>query len=53
MLYEMGRRAVAKGYTWGDLSITGAENPMTVRMASRLGARIYKRWQVYIKAVRG
>ena len=49
MLYEMGARAVAKGYTWGDLSITGADNPMTVRLGSRLGARIYKRWQAYIK----
>ena len=51
MLYEMGARAVAKGYTWGDLSITGADNPMTVRLGSRLGARIYKRWQAYIKRV--
>lgn len=49
MLYEMGVRAVAKGYTLGDLSITGVDNPMTVRMGSRLGARIYKRWQAYIK----
>ena len=49
MLCEMGVRAVAKGYTRGDLSITGADNPMTVRMGSRLGARIYKPWQAYIK----
>lgn len=51
LLHEMGERAIAKGYTWGDLSITATDNPMTVRMGSRLGARIYKRWQVYIKSV--
>lgn len=47
MLYEMGQRAIAKGYRWVDLSITGLENPMTPRLAARLGARIYKHWQVY------
>jgi GNAT superfamily N-acetyltransferase len=39
--------AKERGYRWADLSITGAENPMTVRLATRMGARIYKRWQVY------
>ena len=47
MYYEMGQRAVAKGYRWADLSITGAENPMTPRLGANLGARIYKRWQIY------
>jgi len=47
MYYEMGRRAVAKGYRWADLSITGAENPMTPRLGGNLGARVYKRWQIY------
>ena len=49
MYYEMGSRALAKGYRWADLSITSADNPMTPRLAERLGARIYKRWQVYAK----
>jgi GNAT superfamily N-acetyltransferase len=44
---EMARRGLAKGYTWADLSITAMDNPMTPRLAGRLGARIYKRWQVY------
>lgn len=51
MLHEMCQRALAKGYRWLDMSITGADNPMTPRLAQRLGARIYKRWQVYSKAV--
>jgi GNAT superfamily N-acetyltransferase len=48
---ELARRARAKGYTWADLSITGAENPTSVIMAEHLGAKIYKRWQVYRKPV--
>lgn len=51
LLREMGMRALAKGYTWLDNSITGAENPMTPRLATRLGARVYKRWQVYRKRI--
>ena len=51
MLYEMATRGLAKGYHWVDMSITGADNPMTPRLAGRLGARVYKRWQVYIKDV--
>jgi len=44
---ELLMRAKAKGYQWADLSITGAENPTSVILAEHLGARIYKRWQVY------
>ena len=46
---ELARRARAKGYQWADLSITGAENPNTVILGEHLGAKIYKRWQVYRK----
>lgn len=46
---ELARRAIAKGYSWADLSITGAENPNSVILAEHLGAMIYKRWQVYRK----
>lgn len=50
LLYdEMASRALAKGYRWADLSITSIDNPMTPRLAQRLGGRIYKRWQVYSK----
>ena len=33
------------------LTAMGANNPMTPRLAGRLGARVYKRWQVYTKPV--
>ena len=44
---EMRRRARAKGYAWADLSLTGSNNPFTPDLATRLGARIYKRYRVY------
>ncbi len=44
---EMTKRALAKGYTWCDLSLTSADNPYTPALAERLGARIYKRYRVY------
>jgi GNAT superfamily N-acetyltransferase len=48
---ELVSRAVAKGYTWTDLSITGADNPNSIIMAEHMGAEIYKRWQVYRLAI--
>lgn len=44
---EMVKRAMAKGYTWTDMSITGADNPNTIILAEHMGAKIYKRWQIY------
>ena len=41
------RRAVARGYQWVDMSITSADNPTSVLTAEKIGAEIYKRWQVY------
>jgi GNAT superfamily N-acetyltransferase len=49
---EMARRAVAKGYTWADLSLTGESNMDTWPLAHRMGAKIYKRYRFYEKAVR-
>ncbi len=40
-------RALEKGYQWVDMSITSADNPTSVLTAEKLGAEIYKRWQVY------
>ena len=40
-------RAQAKGYEWVDMSITSADNPTSVLTAEKVGAEIYKRWQVY------
>jgi hypothetical protein len=48
---EMVRRGVAKGYEWFDLSITSADNPQTPLLATRLGAKLYKRWQVYTRPI--
>ncbi len=40
-------RAVSKDYEWVDMSITSADNPTSILTAEKLGAEIYKRWQVY------
>jgi GNAT superfamily N-acetyltransferase len=46
---EMLRRAVAKGYRWADLSMTGEYNQDTWPLAHRMGATIYKRYRFYEK----
>jgi len=46
---EMARRAVAKGYTWADMSMTGEYNQDTWPLAHRMGATIYKRYRFYEK----
>jgi GNAT superfamily N-acetyltransferase len=46
---EMIRRAIAKGYQWADLSLTGEENPDTFDLAHHMGARIYKRYRFFRK----
>ncbi len=46
---EMTRRAIAKGYKWADISLTGEDNPDTYQIAHHLGARIYKRYRFYRK----
>ena len=44
---EMAKRAIAKGYKWADLSLTGDENPDTWPLAHHMGAQIYKRYRFY------
>jgi GNAT superfamily N-acetyltransferase len=44
---EMRRRAIAKGFTWIDLSLTSEDNPHTPVLADRLGAKLYKRYRTY------
>jgi GNAT superfamily N-acetyltransferase len=46
---EMAARAIVKGYTWADLSLTGDENPDTWPLAHHMGAKIYKRYRFYKK----
>ena len=48
---EMARRAVAKGYKWADLSLTGEDNVDTWPLAHHMGAKIYKRYRFYVKDV--
>jgi len=46
---EMARRAIAKGYKWADLSLTGEDNSDTRPLAQHMGAQIYKRYRFYKK----
>jgi len=48
---EMAGRAIAKGYRWADLSLTGEENPDTWDLAHHMGASIYKRYRFYKKEI--
>ena len=48
---EMARRAVAAGYQWLDLSLTGEDNPDTWDIAHHMGAKIYKRYRFYKKEI--
>jgi hypothetical protein len=48
---EMAKRAAAKGYKWADLSLTGEDNPDTGDLAHHMGAKIYKRYRFYRKAI--
>ncbi|MEJ2446594.1 MAG: GNAT family N-acetyltransferase [Anaerolineales bacterium] len=47
LMDEMASRAKSRGYEWIDMSITSADNPTSVLTAEKMGAEIYKRWQVY------
>lgn len=47
LIDELATRARERGYRWVDMSITSADNPTSVLTAEKLGAEIYKRWQVY------
>ena len=44
---EMIKRAMKKGYSWLDLSLTAEDNPKTPQLALRMGSKVYKRYQVY------
>ena len=43
----VAKRALHKGYTWFDMSLTSADNPYTPTLAERAGAKLYKRYRVY------
>lgn len=48
---ELAQRAIAKGYSWIDLSLTSEANPQTPVLAERAGAVRYKRYQVYRREI--
>ena len=48
---EMAQRAIAKGYEWADLSLTGEDNPDTYDLARHMGAEIYKRYRFFRKDI--
>jgi GNAT superfamily N-acetyltransferase len=48
---EMAQRAVARGYKWADLSLTGEYNTDTWPLAHHMGAQIYKRYRFYRKVI--
>lgn len=44
---HIAQASLRKGYQWMDMSLTGEDNPMTNRLAIRMGARLDKRYRVY------
>ncbi|GAB4476713.1 MAG: hypothetical protein Kow00124_19090 [Anaerolineae bacterium] len=47
LIHTLATNVLARGYTRLDMSLTGEDNPMTPRLATRLGAREYKRYRIY------
>ncbi len=48
LLYsELEKRAVRRGYTWGELSWQLEDNDAINRFAASIGARLYKRYRIY------
>ncbi len=45
MFLEMGKVLIRKGYTWVDASLTNEFNPQTNKLATRLGAYVYRRYR--------
>jgi GNAT superfamily N-acetyltransferase len=47
MFDEIIRRALERGYKWGDLSLTSEDNPNAPVVYDHMGGEIYKRYRVY------
>jgi hypothetical protein len=47
MFLEMASTLIRKGYTWVDGSLTADTNPQTNKLATRLGAYVYRRYREY------
>jgi GNAT superfamily N-acetyltransferase len=46
---ELFRKAIDAKYRWIDLSLTNERNPYTPDLATRMGARIYRAYQIYAR----
>ena len=46
---EMAQRAIARGFAWMDLSLTGEDNPDTWDIAHHMDGKIYKRYRFFKK----
>lgn len=51
LLWELVGRLERTRYSWLDLSLTSEENPNTVPLAMRFGARVYKRYRVFRRPI--
>jgi GNAT superfamily N-acetyltransferase len=52
LLYaELEKRAIRRGYEWGELSWQLEDNDAINRFAASIGARLYKRYRIYERAL--
>jgi GNAT superfamily N-acetyltransferase len=51
MYVELAKATFRKGYTWMDMSVTGEDNPQTNKLATLVGARVYKRYRIFELAI--
>jgi len=52
LLYsELEKRAVRRGYEWGELSWQLEDNEAINRFAASIGARLYKRYRIYERRI--
>lgn len=52
LLYsELEKRAVRRGYAWGELSWQLEDNDAINRFAASIGARLYKRYRIYERRI--
>ena len=47
MFDEIIKRALDRGYKWGDLSLTSEDNPNAPVVYDHMGGEIYKRYRIY------
>jgi hypothetical protein len=47
MYVELAKATLRKGCTWMDMSLTGEDNPQTNKLATLVGARVYKRYRIF------